>query len=536
MNRKRVLLVVLGLVILGLLAAGCATAGSKTSGGKGQTAVKTVSYTVRTPSRTFGLTDDNKACVACHQNTTPGIVTQWKNSQHYQAQVGCNTCHKAQKDDLDAYEHNGFIVSKHPNAADCQSCHAKQTEEFLKSKHAALGTHLGMDANMNWRKPPIYGKTMGCVACHAGMGNYWPDKTVGDCTSCHAKHEYSIAQARKPEACAQCHMGQDHGNWDAYQDSKHGMIWAANKESWDWNFKAGAVATPFDAPVCSTCHMEGAPGLEPTHDISARIAWRQSSPISFRTVWGGEGWQPKRARMEQVCYQCHSKPFVKERFLATDLAMYQYNEVYKVFASLRSNMNAQGMLTDQNDDDDPFDIALRELWHDIGRVYRASLTHFAPNTNEARGYSPMTYMAYELIAKAAEKGVPEAEKWVKENSKDKVSFYPWFDYGGSVWGNSNIALTNNYWYKKPEYWDKVKANVEFLHQKGYISDEQMNLWNEWYKTKDQYVNKTEADFPPQHKTYTDYFNKEAAAQKDVMSWKLPGDPLFKDLWEKEFKK
>lgn len=523
-----------------LILAGCGSDATTTTSDNKKEAEKTVTLAAnlseRKATRSFGLTDEDKKCLSCHETSSPGMVNQWKKSLHSQSEVGCTACHKAGKDDFDALDHNGITIAKFPNAADCKGCHAKQTEEFLKSKHAGMGLHAGTDKNLNWRKPPIYGKTMGCVACHQGMGNYWPDKTVGDCSTCHAKHEYSISQARKPEICAQCHMGQDHGNWDAYQDSRHGVLWQANKDTWDWNYQAGAVATPFSAPVCSTCHMEGAPGLEPTHNISSRLAWRQVSPISYRTVWGGENWEPKRERMEKVCYTCHSKPFVKDTFLATDLSFYQYNEVYKVFANLRTYMNEKGMLTSENDDDDVFDIVLRELWHDVGRVYRASLTHFAPNTNEARGYSPMTYMSYELIEIAAEKGVHEAEKWIKENTKDKVSFYPWFDYGGSIWGPSNIALTNNYWYQKPDYWQKVKSNVEFLHQKGYLSDEQMALWNKWYETKDEYMNKTEADFPPEHKYYSENFNKEMEAQKEVISWKLPGEPIFKDLWELEVPK
>ncbi len=411
----------------------------------------------------------------------------------------------------------------------------KETEQFLKSKHAAIGIHMGLDANMNWRKPPIYEKTEGCLACHTGMGNYWPDKTVGDCSLCHTRHEFSVAAARKPETCKTCHEGEDHGNWESFQNSKHGLIWADKKESWNWNFQAGPHLTPFDAPVFSTCHNEGAPGLEPTHDVSARLGWRQSSPISYRTNWGGEGWQPKRVRMEKVCVSCHSNSYVKKIFLATDLSMFQYNEVYKVFAKLRGFMNSKGMLTAKNDDDEPFDIVLRETWHDPGRVYRASLLHFAPNKNEAYGYSPVTYTTYELIELAAQKGVHEAEKWMKENSQDKVWFFPWFDYGGSIWGPSNIALTNNYWYKKPDYWVKVKANVEFLYEKGYLAKDQMELWNKWFLTQNQYMNKTDADFPPQHKFYYDNIMKGRDAQAEVMKWKMPGEPLFKDLWEMGYK-
>ena len=166
-----------------------------------------------------------------------------------------------------------------------------------------------------------------------------------------------------------------------------------------------------------------------------------------------------------------------------------------------------------------------------GRVYRASLMHFAPNKNEAYGYSPMTYQTYHLIDMAAEKGVHEAEKWVKENNRDKVWFFPWFDYGGSIWGRTNILLNNNYWYQKPDYWDRVKANVEFIYQKGIISKDQWDMWNEWFKEKDKYVNIPESQYPPEHKGLLQQLDQARAQQAEVMGWKMPGEPLFKELWE-----
>ena len=60
-----------------------------------------------------------------------------------------------------------------------------------------------------------------------------------------------------------------------------------------------------------------------------------ASPISLRTKWGGEEWEPKRARMETVCGTCHAQPFVKRVFLATDLGVYQFNEFFKVLAKMR---------------------------------------------------------------------------------------------------------------------------------------------------------------------------------------------------------
>jgi hypothetical protein len=64
------------------------------------------------------------------------------------------------------------------------------------------------------------------------------------CDSCHTRHTFSVAEAREPEACASCHMGFDHPQWEMYSTSKHGIA----------------------APTCQTCHM-------PDGDHEVRTAW-----------------------------------------------------------------------------------------------------------------------------------------------------------------------------------------------------------------------------------------------------------------------
>ena len=48
--------------------------------------------------------------------------------------------------------------------------------------------------------PPVIAER-GCGACHA-IG-----RDDGKCNSCHTRHTFATAEARKPEACQTCHMG-----------------------------------------------------------------------------------------------------------------------------------------------------------------------------------------------------------------------------------------------------------------------------------------------------------------------------------------
>ena len=42
---------------------------------------------------TQGTSNVTGQCVDCHTKTTPKVVTDWKQSRHSQAGIGCDTCH-----------------------------------------------------------------------------------------------------------------------------------------------------------------------------------------------------------------------------------------------------------------------------------------------------------------------------------------------------------------------------------------------------------------------------------------------------------
>ncbi len=83
----------------------------------------------------------------------------------------------------------------------------------------------------------------GCMQCHgtkieldsegrptpetwpnAGMGNVYPNGSTGSCTACHTRHLFSLAESRKPQACASCHLGPDHPDIEIFENSKHGQV------------------------------------------------------------------------------------------------------------------------------------------------------------------------------------------------------------------------------------------------------------------------------------------------------------------------
>ena len=68
--------------------------------------------------------------------------------------------------------------------------------------------------------------------------------------------------ARKPEACGQCHLGPDHPQIEIFTESKHGDIYAAFGKTYNWTAAPGTWTPGVDyrGPTCASCHMSGAAG------------------------------------------------------------------------------------------------------------------------------------------------------------------------------------------------------------------------------------------------------------------------------------
>lgn len=274
------------------------------------------------PAVSSGVTDIDSPiapCISCHDTVSPGIIKQWQNSKHSKVGVKCYVCHQAKDDDPAAMEHEGFKITAVVTPRYCESCHSKQVQEFRESLHdeAALfamsaygvvsgekvedGVTMGQTKNYkaNFSRESA---EAGCLDCHGtvikvgkdgelinwpnmGIGRLNPDGSAGSCAACHTRHTFSIAQARKPETCGQCHLGPDHPQREIYEESKHGNLVDANGEHYNWDVPPGQWGPEdIEAPTCATCHMSGFGGaIESTHNVSARLKWELEPAFSWPT-------------------------------------------------------------------------------------------------------------------------------------------------------------------------------------------------------------------------------------------------------------
>ncbi len=356
------------------------------------------------------LAERGKSCVECHRAETPGIYFDWKSSSHALVDVDCYDCHAAGagKDVVvkSHLEHDKTPISLVVSPKDCGECHPQQAKEYERSKHAhTLEIIHELDYWLRHGMNNAIERRTGCYSCHGseikladgkpaagtwpnvGVGRINPDGSRGCCSSCHTRHRFSLAEARKPEACDQCHLGPDHPQIEIYNESKHGTIYHAEGHAWTWNPEDGnwRAGEDYRAPTCATCHMSATPEMESSHDVTERLAWESQAPLTvrpseFKPFPADTDWSEEREKMKSVCYQCHSSQWADEHFTGYDRAIENYNlEYMKPVKKMMDDLYGSGFLSRDRYFDEDLEWEYYEFWHHEGRRARMGAAMMAPD-------------------------------------------------------------------------------------------------------------------------------------------------------------
>ena len=363
------------------------------------------------------------ACIECHKIVHPGIFGDWANSRHASANVTCYDCHKAESFDPDVskehykqYERSDMKygskdyrvpVTAVVTPKDCSRCHPDEAKQYARSKHSnTLYIIWQIDPWLNKGMNSDFERASGCFHCHGtvvkktkdgeldpltwpnvGVGRVNMDGSLGSCTSCHTRHRFSVMEARKPEACGQCHLGPDHPQIEIYMESKHGDIYTAFGDQYNWNAAPGtwSAGVDFRGPTCAACHMSGGGTVLTSHDVTERLAWESQAPLSIRP----EDFKPfpakvnhevEREKMKQICEQCHSDGWVDGQFIMYDKVNEEYNEVYfKPAKKMLGELYEKGLLDKSKFFDEELEVEFYELWHHEGRRARFGAAMMAPD-------------------------------------------------------------------------------------------------------------------------------------------------------------
>jgi hypothetical protein len=358
-------------------------------------------------------------CAECHTAQQYSIVHEYEMSRHAQRGISCLDCHKPAQGQRGEEHHSFTIVSK-LTAGNCRSCHESIYQEFLHSRHAAVSWaavygEQGLKAEQvefaeryqpgYARRPPhplvaIEGASAassGCANCHA-IGKPNDDGTIGTCTACHTRHTSSVAVARLPTTCGQCHLGPDHSQLEIYEESKHGVMFHAQERLLNLNAPPKSLTTrDMFVPTCATCHMSGLNGRKVTHDPSDRLSYYLADPITKPRP----GKARAQAEMQQICSQCHTRPIIERVYAEAEKVVANTNQQVQQASDLMAALRKDGALT-STPFSQPIDFVYFDLWHYDGRTSKHGAFMGGSDFVQWHGNYPMLARTVELRAQADE--------------------------------------------------------------------------------------------------------------------------------------
>jgi hypothetical protein len=358
-------------------------------------------------------------CAECHRHETSAIVHQFEKSKHARVGVTCLDCHRPVQGQK-SIEHNGFTLSAQLTSNNCASCHTTEHDQFMRSRHAApawaavRGTQDFTPAQIaqgemyhpGWVKrapnelPMMEGPgaiEKGCGTCHS-IGKPNSDGSIGSCTNCHSRHNASVATARMPTTCGQCHMGPDHSQLEIYDESKHGVLFAAQHASMNLDAPPKTLTTEdMPIPTCSTCHMSGLEGMGVTHDVTERLSWYLFAQISEPRPMYLQG----QNRMKQVCLKCHARSSVDSFYKDAETVVGNTNDKVKEAAAIMKGLRDEGLLTPAPMDE-PIENKFFDLWHYFGRTSKHGAFMGGPDFVQWHGNYEIVTHLNELRAMASE--------------------------------------------------------------------------------------------------------------------------------------
>ena len=266
------------------------------------------------------------------------------------AEVGCADCHMG----VGVKSGNHKTDLRLPDGAACGQCHVRQFSERESERDTiswpqgqwpdGRPSHaLSMLANYEtaiWAGMEEREVAEGCTMCHT---------TQTTCNQCHTRHEFSAAQARKPEMCANCHNGVDHNEFENFMMSRHGLIYQTNGAAWDWEapLSEAFLSAGYNAPTCQTCHMSV--NGEYSHNLVQKVRWGFNPMSSIAENLDHPWFEERKELWVATCTQCHAPSFATSYLDMMDEGTKQGIALVQEADAVVKKLYEDGLLVGQTD-------------------------------------------------------------------------------------------------------------------------------------------------------------------------------------------
>lgn len=378
--------------------------------------------------------------------------------------IGCYECHSLnEKRHRDSFAHMGLKINVVVTPNDCATCHPHEAGQYAGSKKAhavkilrdnpllslladtitGLKSYRKEEARVVQGKVSEFTRAETCYGCHGtkvevkgirkvrplnyngeitvpdltnwpnqGVGRENPDDSTGSCSSCHARHSFSIKMARDPHTCGQCHLEPDVPAYEIYKEGKHGNLYEAFKDKIDFEAVPWVPGRDFRTPTCAACHASALAGPDGrllaarTHDFGGRLWWRifgliyahpqpkngdttlirNQDGLPLPTTFAGgnataflidkEEMAAREKGMKNICNTCHSTSWVDGHFDKFENTIRETNEMTKTATLMLLDAWEKGIADKSN----PFDESLEQIW----------VTQWLFHSNSIRYSSAMT--------------------------------------------------------------------------------------------------------------------------------------------------
>jgi hypothetical protein len=139
-------------------------------------------------------------------------------------------------------------------------------------------------------------------------------------------------------------MGPDHSQLEIYEESKHGVLFQAQRKLLNLSAEPKSLTTrDMFVPTCATCHMSGINGLNVTHDPSERLSYNLFAEITDKRP----NYARAQAAMKDVCRNCHTESVIDRLYTEAEHVVASTNDTVRqakeILESLRKNLGIQAV-------------------------------------------------------------------------------------------------------------------------------------------------------------------------------------------------